>query len=52
MEKKYKYSVGDKVITTSEWDDGFGRIIPKGSTVEIVYCIGVCIGAIMYRCLF
>lgn len=31
-----KYSVGDKVVTADNWNDGMGRIIPKGSVVEII----------------
>lgn len=30
-----KYSVGDKVVTADNWDNGIGRIIPKGSVVKI-----------------
>lgn len=32
-----KYNIGDKVKTIDVWDNGFGKIIPAGSIVEILY---------------
>lgn len=31
-----KYSVGDKVVTADDWNNGMERIIPKGSVVEVI----------------
>ena len=32
-----RYNIGDKVKTTDAWDNGMGKVIPKGSIVEIKY---------------
>ena len=47
-----KYSVGDKVVTTSKWDNGMGDTVPKGSIVEIIFFNGYSLGANMYTCLY
>lgn len=44
-----KYSVGDKVVTADNWNNGMGRIIPKGSVVEIIRAFEL-FGDNMYEC--